>query len=96
MLSLPYSSGSIPKLRLRRGCAAGSVTTILGPRSEPQPDALLRILAERGGQSHDQHGYLHGAPELVVEVSKTTRYVDARSKLKDYERAGVRISNSSR
>jgi Uma2 family endonuclease len=85
LIWLDYYAESTPGVR-----AAGSVTTILSPRSEPQPDALLRILAERGGQSHDQHGYLHGAPELVVEVSKATRYVDLGPKLRDYERAGVR------
>lgn len=30
-----------------------------------------------------------GAPELVVEISKATRYVDLGLKLRDYERAGV-------
>jgi Uma2 family endonuclease len=85
LIWLDYYAESTPGVR-----AAVSVTTILGPRSEPQPDALLRIVAERGGQSHDQHGYLHGAPELVVEASKATRYVDLGPKLRDYERAGVR------
>jgi Uma2 family endonuclease len=33
---------------------------------------------------------IHGAPELVVEVSKATRYVDLGPKLADYELAGVR------
>jgi Uma2 family endonuclease len=66
-----------------------SATAILGWKSEPQPDALLRILPERGGRSHDEKGYVHGAPELVVEVSKATRYIDLGPKLRDYERAGV-------
>jgi Uma2 family endonuclease len=69
--------------------ALGNVTTILGPRSEPQPDAVLRILAHRFGRSRAERGYLYGAPELVVEVSKATRYIDLGPKLKDYERAGV-------
>ncbi len=67
----------------------GTATTILGWRSEPQPDALLRILREKGGRSRDEQGFIHGAPELVVEVSKATRYVDLGPKLKDYERGGV-------
>jgi Uma2 family endonuclease len=67
-----------------------NATTILGWKSEPQPDALLRLLAERGGRSQDEEGYIHGAPELVVEVSKATRYVDLGSKKADYERAAVR------
>jgi Uma2 family endonuclease len=66
-----------------------NATTILGWKSEPQPDALLRILRECGGRSYVEDGYIHGAPDLVVEVSKTTRYIDLRNKLEDYERAGV-------
>jgi Uma2 family endonuclease len=66
-----------------------NATTILGWRSEPRPDALLRVLPECGGRSYDEKGYLHGAPELVAEVSKATRYVDLGPKLGDYERAGV-------
>ena len=66
-----------------------NATTILGWKSEPQPDALLRVLHEFGGRSYEQEGYIHGAPELVVEVSKGTRYVDLGPKKADYERAGV-------
>ena len=66
-----------------------NATTILGWKSEPQPDALLRVLPECGGRSHEEEGYIHGAPELVVEVSKATRYVDLGPKKADYERAGV-------
>jgi Uma2 family endonuclease len=66
-----------------------NATTILGWKSEPQPDALLRVLPECGGRSHDEKGYVHGAPELVAEVSKATRYVDLGPKKADYERAGV-------
>src|SRR4029077_15020676 len=32
---------------------------------------------------------VRGAPELVVEVAKATRYVDLGPKLADYEQAGV-------
>jgi Uma2 family endonuclease len=66
-----------------------NATTILGWKSEPQPDALLRVLPECGGRSHEEEGYIHGAPELVVEVSKATRYMDLGPKKADYERAGV-------
>jgi Uma2 family endonuclease len=67
-----------------------NATTILGWKSELQPDVLLRILPECGGQTRDERGLIHGAPELVVEVSKATRYVDLGPKLADYELAGVR------
>ncbi len=66
-----------------------TATTILGWKSEPQPDALLRILPECGGRTRDEQGYLHGASELVGEVSKATRYVDLGPKRDDYQRAGV-------
>ena len=69
--------------------ALDNATTILGWKSEPQPDGLLRILPEHGGRTWDEGGYVHGAPELVVEVAKATRYVDLGPKLSDYERAGV-------
>ena len=66
-----------------------NATTILGRKSEPQPDALLRVLPECGGRIHDEAGYIHGAPELIVEVSKATRSMDLGPKKVDYERAGV-------
>jgi Uma2 family endonuclease len=66
-----------------------NATTILGARSVPQPDALLRIRPEFGGQTSDDQGFVRGAPELVVEVAKSSRFVDLGPKLADYERAGV-------
>jgi Uma2 family endonuclease len=69
--------------------AMDNATTIIGGKSEPQPDGLLRILPEYGGQTRNEGGYIHEAPELVVEVSKTTRYIDLGPKLDDYQRAGV-------
>jgi Uma2 family endonuclease len=64
-------------------------TAILGRKSEPQPDALLRILPDYGGRTQNKRGFVHGAPELVVEVAKATRYIDLGPKLDDYERTGV-------
>ncbi len=66
-----------------------NATTILGWKSETQPDALLRLLSEYGGRSQVEQGYIRGGPELVAEVSKATRYVDLGPKRDDYERAGV-------
>jgi Uma2 family endonuclease len=66
-----------------------NTSTALGPRSEPQPDAQLRILPECGGRTRTDGRYVRGVPELVVEVSHTTRYHDLGPKLDDYERAGV-------
>jgi Uma2 family endonuclease len=65
-------------------------STILGPRSEPQPDAVLFILPEFGGRVHfDEHRCTVGAPELVVEVCVSTEAHDLKVKLQEYERAGV-------
>jgi Uma2 family endonuclease len=66
-----------------------NTTAVLGRKSEPQPDAFLRILTEFGGRTRVKKKLLHGAPELLVEVSHTTRYVDLGPKLEDYQRAGV-------
>jgi hypothetical protein len=45
-------------------------TSILGPESEPEPDACLLILPEFGGQTWDDaQGYLCGAPKLIAEVA---------------------------
>jgi hypothetical protein len=66
-----------------------NATTILGWKSEPQPDGLLRILPAHGGRTRDEGGYVHGAPELIAEVAKATRFVDLGPKLRDYEQAGV-------
>src|SRR3984957_4874395 len=46
-----------------------NATTVLGPRSEPQPDLQLRIISERGGRTSTDHGFVRGAPELIVEVA---------------------------
>jgi len=69
--------------------AADNATTILGWKGELQPDGLLRILPEYGGRTWNEGGYICGAPELVAEVAKTTRYVDLGPKLADYQQAGV-------
>jgi hypothetical protein len=66
-----------------------NTSVALGPRSEPQPDAQLRILPECGGRTQTDRRFVRGVPELLVEVSHTTRYHDLGPKLGDYERAGV-------
>jgi Uma2 family endonuclease len=74
------------------GVKAASNTTIrLGTDDVPQPDGLLRILPESGGQSRqDSKGYIVGAPELVVEVAASTASIDAHEKLTSYRRGDVR------
>jgi hypothetical protein len=49
-------------------------TTILGEDSEPQPDLALRILAAFLGQSREtKDDYVEGPPELMMEISHSTR-----------------------
>jgi Uma2 family endonuclease len=67
-----------------------NATNILGPQSEPQPDASLRILPDRGGQTREQNGYVVGAPELVVEIASSKDSIDLHAKRTDYERFGVK------
>jgi hypothetical protein len=66
-----------------------NATAVLGRKSEPQPDALLRILPEFGGRTRIEKKMPAGPPELVAEVSHATRYVDLGPKLQDYQKAGV-------
>lgn len=67
-----------------------NATTILDRKGEVQPDAQLRILPECGGQTRNVGKYVGGGPELVVEVSFSTKPTDLGPKLLDYERTGVR------
>jgi Uma2 family endonuclease len=69
--------------------ALENATVELDDLGEPQPDVMLRILPECGGRSRTEGGYVVGAPELVVEVAKATRFIDLGPKRADYERAGV-------
>ncbi|MBI4903168.1 MAG: Uma2 family endonuclease [Acidobacteria bacterium] len=73
------------------GCQAGSEGTwIMGPRNVPQPDCMLRILPEYGGQSSQKGNYGEGAPELIIEVSGSSMSRDPGKKLELYQSVGVR------
>jgi Uma2 family endonuclease len=67
-----------------------NATNILGPESEPQPDACLLVVPEQGGQTTEKDGYVVGAPELIVEVALSTEAIDLHAKKADYEKFGVR------
>ncbi len=59
--------------------------------NEPQPDALLIISPECGGQVRiSADDYVEGAPELVIEVSASSAAVDLGLKFNAYRRNGVR------
>ena len=70
--------------------AYDNTTSILGPDSEPQPDACLLIGVPAFGQTRDQDEYIVGAPELIVEIASSSEAIDLHRKRDDYQRAGVR------
>jgi Uma2 family endonuclease len=72
------------------GCTAGIAETwLMESKSAPQPDLALRIDPKLGGQSSLEGEYAAGSPELIVEISHTTRPRDVGPKLRLYERSGV-------
>jgi Uma2 family endonuclease len=65
-------------------------TVILGDESEPQPDAIVIVNAQAGGQTRiDEDDYVTGPPELVVEVASSSESYDLYEKKRDYEQLGV-------
>lgn len=71
--------------------AADNATARLDLDNEPQPDALLLIDPERGGQVRiSDDDFIEGAPELVVEVAASSVSYDLHVKLNVYRRNGVR------
>src|SRR5262249_6061925 len=67
-----------------------NMTAILGPKSEPQPDLMMWLLEECGGQSKlNEENYFVGAPELAAEVAHSTKAIDMHRKKRDYMEAGV-------
>lgn len=69
---------------------ADNATVRLDAENEPQPDALLRILPEYGGQTRTEEGYVVGAPEWLGEVSASSASYDLHDKMNAYRRNGVR------
>jgi Uma2 family endonuclease len=71
--------------------AADNSTVRLDLDNESQPDLLLLVESEAGGQSiFDSDGYVTGAPELVVEIAASSASYDLHDKLQAYRRNGVR------
>ena len=70
--------GDNPSLRLDLG-------------SMPQPDCLLFISPEYGGQAKiDEDDYLSGGPYLVAEIAASSAHHDVNVKFELYKRHGVR------
>jgi Uma2 family endonuclease len=71
------------------GTASGHNTTSFVIDDCPQPDVNLRILPECGGASREEGKYLHGAPELLAEICRSSSSYDLHQKLDLYQAAGV-------
>lgn len=74
------------------GVALGVEPTVrLDLDNEPQPDAVLIILPEAGGQTRiSEDDYIEGPPELVVEIAASSVAIDLHGKKQAYRRNGVR------
>lgn len=58
--------------------------------NEPQPDLMLFLDADNGGRCWiDERGFVHGVPELIVEVSGSSSRLDGSLKRELYDRIGV-------
>ncbi|MGD1809768.1 Uma2 family endonuclease [Dapis sp. BLCC M126] len=58
--------------------------------NEPQPDGVLLINPESGGNSRlSNEGYIEGAPELVVEIAASSATIDLGDQKVAYQRSGV-------
>jgi Uma2 family endonuclease len=73
------------------GTEVGDNSTVrLDLDNMPQPDCLLFIQPEHGGQVRiGEGGYIEGAPDLVAEVASSSASYDLRTKLGVYRRNGV-------
>ena len=71
--------------------AATDTTVRLDMNNTPQPDVALFILPSHGGQARvSADDYIEDAPELVVEVAASSASFDLNTKLRVYQRNGVR------
>jgi Uma2 family endonuclease len=68
-----------------------NATILLDNENEHQPDALLRLDPQHGGQSWvNEQDYIEGPPDLAVEVAASSAAYDLHDKRRAYARNGVR------
>lgn len=70
-------------------CDCLTTATWLMMENAPQPDVAVILLPKYGGRTRIRDKFASGAPELVVEVSGSSRSFDLGPKLALYQRAGV-------
>src|SRR5689334_16684531 len=70
--------------------AADNSTVRLDPDNDPQPDGLLFIDPEKGGQARiSADDYLEKGPEWLGEIAASSASYDMHTKLNVYRRNGV-------
>ena len=70
---------------------ADNATDRLDMENEPQPDCMLFIEPERGGQIRiSEDDYVTGPPEFVAEISSSSLALDRGPKLRTFQRHGVK------
>jgi Uma2 family endonuclease len=70
---------------------AANATVRLDLDNEPQPDAVLLIDPELGGQARiSDDDYVEEGPELVAEIAASTASIDLNTKFEVYRRNHVR------
>lgn len=72
-----------------RGCSWAPNATWYMLESAPQPDSALYILSQCEGRIEVVNDFVHGAPELVAEVARSSRSYDLGPKLALYQRAEI-------
>ncbi|HQW52197.1 MAG TPA: Uma2 family endonuclease [Tepidiformaceae bacterium] len=68
---------------------ADNSTIIFDDGNEFQPDAILFRIGPNASATIGEDDYLHGPPELVVEVAGSSLAYDLHDKKRAYERHGV-------
>ena len=71
------------------GTGCGHNTTSFMLADTPQPDLNLRVLPEFGGTSWVEDKFLHGVPELLAEICRSSASYDLHVKLNLYQAANV-------
>ena len=83
--------GAMREHRRILGQAPSNSSVRLDHDNEVQPDVLLLIEPDRGGQARiSEDDFVEGAPELVVEVAASSVSIELHKKLHVYRRSGVR------
>jgi Uma2 family endonuclease len=65
--------------------AIGPASLLLDDQNEPEPDAMLFRLRD----DRFEGGYIKGAPELAVEIARSSVSRDLHQKKRAYERNGI-------